>query len=231
MTDSTLLGRPCCAGTGKFLVRLAGFLFLAATFAVLSNMGHIHTALHNIEIARSWILKHGLLETSLVFFAINTLLCAFGCPRLWTSVFAGAVFGGAVGFLVSLPSSILGTCLTFAVGRLLGAGRILPHINAKWKGSVSLPTPPDFLKTVLIRQLPIPGIILTLLLSASGISSGVFVAGSTLGFIPGAALACFLGDTATTQKTQSELALAAVIILIGVGIIALLRRNSRMKAH
>ena len=231
MTDSTLLGRPCCAGTRKFLARIAGLLCLAATFAVLSNMGHIHTALHNIDIARSWILRHGLLETTLIFFAVNSLLCAFGCPRLWTSVFAGAVFGGEIGFLVSLPSSVLGTCLTFAIGRLLGAGRILPHINAKWKGSVSLPTPPDFLKTVLIRQLPIPGIILTLLLSASTISSGIFVAGSIVGFIPGAALACFLGDTATTQKTQSELALAAVIILIGVGLIALLRRKSRMKAR
>ena len=78
MTDCTLFGRPCCVDAKKFLARLAGLLCLAATFAVLSNMGHIHTALHNLDLARTWILQHGLFEAALVLFVVNTLLCAFG---------------------------------------------------------------------------------------------------------------------------------------------------------
>ena len=93
---------------------------LGGTVEVLYHAGTIHAWLRNVDAARDWILQHGFWPSVLAFFAANLLLCAAGFPRLWTSVFAGAVFGGTLGLGLSLPSSVLGTCLTFFGARGIG---------------------------------------------------------------------------------------------------------------
>ena len=229
MTSDAQDGERPSGSSRKFVIRLATWLFVLAFFGVLYNMGHIHALLDNIDQARAWILDHGVWETSLLFFAANTLLCAFGCPRLWTCVFAGVVFGGPLGFGISLPSSILGACMTFGFARLVGSRDLTSAISAKWKGSIPLTASPDLLQTILIRQLPVPGIATTLLFAASNIAVPVFIVGSALGFIPGAAIACFLGDTATGSHTQSSIAIASAIMLAALIAITLLRRSCRTK--
>jgi uncharacterized membrane protein YdjX (TVP38/TMEM64 family) len=208
----------------RMMVGLATLVFLSATIEVLYHMGTIHAWLRNVDAVRDWILQHGLGPSALVFFGANTLLCAFGFPRLWTSVFAGVVFGGTLGLGLSLPSSVLGTCLTFAYARGIGSRRLLERLTARWEGRVAFPSTPDLLQTVLIRQLPVPGMVLTLLLSMTNISASAFVAASVLGFIPGAAIACFAGDTITTTQTHLSVALAVAIILAALLAMAYLRR-------
>ena len=227
MTADAPDDKPTGGNARKAMIRLAIWLFFLTVFFVLYNMGHIHALLNNIDQARAWILDHGVWETALLFFAANTLLCAFGCPRLWTCVFAGVVFGGPLGFGISLPSSILGASITFAFARLIGSRHLTSKITSKWKGAVRLTGSPSLLQTVLIRQLPVPGIATTLLFAASNISVPVFLVGSTLGFIPGAMLAWFLGDTARSSHTQSSIAITSAIVLASLLAITLLRRANR----
>lgn len=227
MTPDTPSEKPRPKPTRKIILRIATGLFIGAVAAVLYNLGHIQTWLQGIDVARAWMLQHGMLEAALVFFGANTVLCAFGCPRLWTSVFAGIIFGGPLGFCISLPSSLVGACLTFAFVRLSGGRQFLAGISDKWRGAVVLSASPGLLQTVLIRQLPIPGLATTVLLALSNLSAPTYLVGSAIGFIPGAALACFMGDTVTTAQTQRSLTLAAIVMLISLLIASALRKSAR----
>jgi len=224
MTASAPDDKPTGGSARKAMIRLAIWLFVLTVFLVLYNMGHIHALLHNINQARAWILQHGVFETAVVFFLANTMLCACGLPRLWTSVFAGMVFGGPLGLGLSLPSSLLGALVTFGFARRIGSRRLLSTVVSKWRRAVVLKRSPDLVQTLLIRQLPMPGIVATLLFAASDITVPVFVVGSAIGFAPGAAIACFLGDTATIAQTQRSLATASAVILLAIAVTAFLHK-------
>src|SRR5690606_13735792 len=62
------------------------------------------------------------LKSSIIFAAVGTLLVGLGMPRLWVSVAAGGVFGAVLGTTLALISSVLGSIITYLVGRsLLGS--------------------------------------------------------------------------------------------------------------
>jgi uncharacterized membrane protein YdjX (TVP38/TMEM64 family) len=211
----------------RILAGAATLVLLVGTVEVFYHAGTIHAWLRNVDAARDWILQHGFWPSALAFFAANLLLCAAGFPRLWTSVFAGAVFGGTLGLGLSLPSSVLGTCLTFSGARGIGSRRLLERLTARWRGWVDLRAAPSLLQAILIRQLPVPGMAQTLLLAMSDISAATFVIASALGFIPGAAIACYAGDTLAMAQTQQSITMAAAIILVALLAMALLRRTAR----
>ncbi|NLF85041.1 MAG: TVP38/TMEM64 family protein [Lentisphaerae bacterium] len=211
----------------RILAGAAMLALLGGTVEVLYHAGTIHAWLRNVDAARDWILQHGFWPSVLAFFAANLLLCAAGFPRLWTSVFAGAVFGGTLGLGLSLPSSVLGTCLTFFGARGIGSRRLLERLTGRWRERVELRAAPSLLQAILIRQLPVPGMALTLLLAMSDIPAATFAMSSALGFIPGAVIACYAGDTLATAQTQQSITVAAAIILVALLAMALLRRNAR----
>ena len=213
------------------LTGAATLVFLLVTVEVLFHAGKIHAWLSNVDAARAWILQHGFWPSAMVFFAVNLLLCACGFPRLWTSVFAGAVFGGTLGLELSLPSSVRGTCLTFAVARGIGSRSMLDRLTAHWRERVDLRATPNMMQAFLIRQLPVPGMALTLLLAMTDISTAAFASSSALGFIPGAAIACYAGDTLATAQTQQSMAVAAAVILAALLAMALLRTGARASAR
>ena len=207
---------------------VAVFLFCLVLMAMHAESLE-HWLLH-AEATRAWLLSHGAVQTAATFFALNTLLCAFGVPRLWTSVLAGAVFGPIPGLLLSLPSSLAGAALTFEFGRLASTASLEDAIPAKWRGWIETHATPDILQTAIIRQLPVPGAILTLLLAAGGIARRDFLIGSALGFLPGAAIGCFLGTAATTRQTPGMRVFTFVIVAVSVGSLAWLRRTHRLPA-
>ncbi len=215
-------------GSAKGWIRKAAAAVLILAFSLVAmNIRHFDQWFLSIDAARQWILLHGIAEAVIVFFGLNTLICALGFPRLWSSAFAGVVFGGPIGLAASLPSSILGTWMTFEFGRKVGAEDVLSKIATRWKNTAAPPFAPDILQTTLLRQLPVPGVILTLLFSATHISRKVFLAGSALGFIPGAVIACFLGYTATTKQTMSSLAMTSCAILLAIALLAYMQRRRR----
>ena len=202
-------------------------IFLICLVLMAMHADSLEQWLLHAEGLRTWLLRHGAIESATTFFALNTLLCAFGVPRLWTSVLAGAVFGAIPGLLLSLPSSLVGAALTFEFGRLASEAWLVDAIPDKWRTRIALHATPDILQTAFVRQLPVPGTILTLLLATGGISRSTFLIGSALGFLPGAAIACFLGTAATTRQTPEALILTLAIVAASLGSLALLRRDKR----
>ena len=205
-------------------------IFLICLVLMAMHADSLEQWLLHAEAMRNWLLSHGAIEAATTFFALNTLLCAFGVPRLWTGVLAGAVFGSLPGLLLSLPSSLAGAVLTFEFGRLASAAWLEDAISPKWKDWIETHAAPDIMQTALIRQLPVPGSILTLLLATGGISRRTFLIGSALGFLPGAVIACFLGTVATTRQTPGMRVFTFVIVAVSVGSLAWLRRTHRLPA-
>ena len=205
-------------------------LFLTALVLIMSLYADaFENWLLHAEAVRDWLHSHGAAQTATAFFVLNTLLCACGIPRLWTSALAGAIFGGLPGLLLSLPSALAGAALTYEFGRLASAAFLEDIIPAKWKGWLEIHAAPNALQVAVIRQLPVPGAILTLLLAAGGISRRAFLLGSAIGFLPGAAIAAFLGTAATTRQTPETLLLTCVIVAASLGALALLHRNNRIR--
>ncbi len=212
----------------KGWIKKATAALLVLAFALVAmNIKHFDKWFLSIDSARQWILLHGILEAAAIFFVANTFACAFGFPRLWSSAFAGVVFGGPLGLATSLPSSILGTWITFEFGRKIGAKGVLSKIATRWKNTAIPTFSPDIFQTTLLRQLPIPGVILTLLFSATHISRKVFLLGSSIGFIPGAVIACFLGYTATTKQTMASLTMTSCAILLAIAVLAYMQRKRK----
>jgi uncharacterized membrane protein YdjX (TVP38/TMEM64 family) len=205
-------------------------VFLIGLVLMAMHVDSLEHWLLQAEGLRTWLLGHGAIEAATTFFALNTLLCAFGVPRLWTSVLAGAVFGAIPGLLLSLPSSLVGAALTFEFGRLASEAWLADAIPEKWRARIALHATPDILQTAFVRQLPVPGTILTLLLATGGISRRTFLIGSGLGFLPGAVISCFLGTVATTRQTPGMRVFTFVIVAVSVGSLAWLRRNHRLPA-
>ncbi len=212
----------------KSWIKKSVALVLVFAFALIAmNIHQLDKWFLSVDSARHWILLHGIVKSAFVFFVFNTLVCALGFPRLWSCAFAGVVFGEFFGLAVSLPSSILGAWMTFEFGRKVGAKDLLGKISTRWKNTNHQSLSPDLLQTVLLRQLPIPGFVLTLLLSATPISRQIFLAGSALGFIPGAIIACFLGHTATTKQTLTSLGATSAAILLAILTVTYLQRKNR----
>ena len=205
-------------------------VMLVLAFALIAmNIHQLDKWFLSVESARQWILLHGVVKASLVFFVINTIFCAFGFPRLWSCAFAGVIFNEYLGLAVSLPSSILGAWMTFEFGRKVGAKDVLSKLATRWRNTNDPSVSPDLLQTTLLRQLPIPGFVLTLILSATPISRRIFLAGSALGFIPGAVIACFLGHTATTKQTLTSLGTASLVILLTILVVTYLKRARKLE--
>lgn len=216
----------------KGWVKKGATALLVLTFALVAmNIRHFDKWFLSIDSAREWILLHGIVKSAIIFFGLNTVLCAFGFPRLWSSAFAGVVFGGSLGLATSLPSSLLGTWMTFEFGRKIGANDVLSKIATRWKNTAIPSFAPDLFQTMLLRQLPLPGVILTLLLSATHITRKVFLVGSAIGFIPGAVIACSLGYTATTKQTMTSLAITSCAILLAITVLAYMQRKRKQSVN
>lgn len=188
--------------------------FALAIFALTHGVGPaIHELMQDVDSAQAWLLQYGVPASAAWFFAINTLLCACGFPRLWSGAFAGALFGGVLGLVLSLPSSVAGACLTFAFARGAGSRRLLEAADSKWGRRIDRVLPGGMWQAVLVRQLPVPGIAATLMLAFSSISPVRFVISSAIGFVPGAAAASFAGGVVTARSASAIAgALAAIAV-------------------
>ena len=222
MNDDARQPHPAKA---RLAARIALALLVVGLLATAARAGSLERWLLHAEGLRAWLLERGAIKAAGAFLVLNTLLCASGVPRLWTGALAGAVFGAIPGLLLALPSSLAGAAMTFEFGRRASDAWLADAIPAKWKGWIDAHATPDALQTAVIRQLPVPGAVLTLLLAAGAITRRNFLVGSAIGFLPAAAIAAFVGTAATTRQTAESLALAAAAVAASLGALVLLRRG------
>ena len=211
----------------RFFFRvLIGIVFVIGTILVLSNATHIKELLRQIDQAKEWVLDQGLLRAALTFFAANTVICTFGFPRFWTGVFAGVVFSGPLGFALSLPSSLFGAYCTFLAFRIMGSRELFEKLHEKgFRHYGLLEKEPSAIHVILIRQIPVPGLLSTAILAASKLRGGAFLCGTAIGFVPAAAIGSFLGGTVTSEHSAQSITITSIVVLVCFFMIIWMRRQ------
>jgi uncharacterized membrane protein YdjX (TVP38/TMEM64 family) len=148
----------------------------------------------------------------LVFTVSVAILVAVGLPRLFFCVVSGMAFGFWYGLLYAQLGTLLGNYLVFNLARswardwtrryLSGHGRF--HKLLQEEGMTGV---------ILMRQLPVPGLLINLSCGFLTISRRDFVIGTVLGQLPEAIPCTLIGAGLLQASFQRSLSL----ISLGVG--------------
>ena len=135
------------------------------------------------------------LEGQFIFVLVASLLVTIGFPRQVISFLAGYAFGLNLGTIIALFACGIGCTTSFFLARFFGRKWVnskFPNRLAKADQFFSANT---FATTLLIRFMPVGSNIVTnLVAGVSGARAFVFIAGSTLGYIPQTLIFALLGS-------------------------------------
>lgn len=218
---------PDASAPGVFSWRKV--LVLALVFAAAMTFMHFtHVAEYAQDVQRiKAIIRDGGAGTWMLCVLAGAVLVALGVPRLALCGVAGFLFGFVRGLLIMQVATLLAAYITFLLVRWTGAhwaarrleryriAALLLHGHSPWS-------------VFLVRQLPIHGVALNVLLGASNVSHMDFLIGSFLGFLPYALVATLVGSGIGKESrviAWLQLGVAAVIAVVAIGWVVSLRRQ------
>ncbi len=157
------------------------------------------------------------LETIAAFVAM-TLLTAVGAPRLWLCGLASLMFPPIAAFIISIASALVGNYALFAACRGRVAQRLVDWISSRRSTSgIRIPSLNVGLwDVVLLRQMPGPGALITILLARTNIVVRDFIIGSFIGFLPTTLLTVLLAGTAASYLPKD----IVIWTTVGVALVA-----------
>lgn len=126
--------------------------------------------------------------------AVGALFTAVGGPRQVIAFVFGFALGGIYGGLFSTLAALLGCVLAFYTARLTIRSSLQRRFGHRLQKFEALIIHRTWLKVLMIRLLPVGSNLLTnLLAGATHISSGGFLLGSMLGYLPQMLIFSFAG--------------------------------------
>lgn len=204
---------------------LGGGLIVAAVSPLRQYLTHVS------EI-QSRILAIGFWGAPLYVFGAAVLI-ALGFPRVALLPLSGLIFGFWMGLLWTQLATVLGYYALFVFVRWGGkefVARHFPRIQKMHRvfHEHAIPT------IVLLRQLPISGFVINLLLGLSPITHGDFLVGTALGTLPEAIPLAWLGSAAghlsRSQSTVWVAATFAFVLLVWLFFALFVRRTRAFKS-
>jgi uncharacterized membrane protein YdjX (TVP38/TMEM64 family) len=160
-------------------------------------------------------------------------LIVMGFPRLLFCPIGGAVFGWSWGLVWTQIPTLIGYYILFLFVRWGGQGYVLrrwPRLQRMHKVFHKGAIPTIF----VMRQLPISGLVINLLLGLSPIQHLDFVIGTAIGLLPEAMAMTAIGSGAVAMSKGQSAALVAVavgaMVLVWI-VFSVLVRRSKMFAH
>jgi len=156
-----------------------------------------------------------------VFFLLaTTLLVALGVPRLLFCPIGGMAFGFWAGLLWTQAATLLGYVLTFLFARWAGRDALVRHRPRLGRFALLLDRQ-NILSVVLLRQLPVSGVVTNLLLGVSSVRVPHFLIGTAAGILPEAIPFTLLGSAAVEPSAErgALITASAVLLLIPVGLL------------
>lgn len=158
-----------------------------------------------------------------------TVLIAFGFPRLVCLPVAGLAFGFWWGLLLTQLATMAGYYVTFVFVRWGGREFVEKHFARLQKVHRVFHQHAVF-TIILLRQLPISGLFINLLLGLSPITHMDFVLGTLLGTLPEAIPMAFLGSSAAhLSRAESAAWVAgalAFVVIIWLSFTWIVRRSA-----
>ena len=176
--------------------------------AVRQQFGRIHEISGYLQ-AMGW-------AAPVVYVAAMAVLVSIGVPRLLLCPIGGMAFGFWKGLLWAQLGTIAGYYATFLFVRWSGRDFVLrtwPRLSrytrfSKKNGMISV---------LLIRQLPVTGFYLNLLLGLIPLSHADFLVGSAIGLLPAAIPATLVGSGATAFSSGNGRLYTVLAIGAGLG--------------
>lgn len=186
-----------------------------------------HRAILHPDFFRSWLSQFGVWAPFLyaILYAANTvtLLPPIGV----LSLTAGLAFGPVVGFLAIMAGAMIGTSATFWIGRRLGREFVERKLKGRLESLNENLSSKGFATILFFRLVPI--VPYEMLNYASGLSKIRFrdySLASLLGFLPGAAIAAWFGDSLTQPFSwKFVLGLGGLAVLIAIPALYIKRRR------
>jgi uncharacterized membrane protein YdjX (TVP38/TMEM64 family) len=156
----------------------------------------------------------------LVFFACGALVIAMGVPRTIISILGGMVFGFLYGTLLATASAFAGSVVVIWVTRVLGHPLFHQRIGHRLKAIEGHLRNNGFVLVLILRQLPLPSMLINVLIGLSSIKTSAYVLGSIIGLLPEAAVFALFGSSVrgdfALRISLASLSLIVLIIVIKI---------------
>lgn len=211
----------------RILLRAAVLLGVVTTGMLLYRLTPLREWLEPAGRVGTWVRATGWAGV-LMFYAGTALLIFLGVPRLVFCPLAGALYGFWGGLALSLAAPTTSYFLTFLVLR----GRAEGPLNGLPPALRFLGRDPGMSGVILARLLPLPGMVITLALSLSGVGRRKYLFGTLIGLIPEAAPLVLLGAGWVDRQLGHPLHFGALaLLLFGVGWLAWRRVRHKQRTR
>ncbi|MFW6428457.1 MAG: TVP38/TMEM64 family protein [Desulfosalsimonas sp.] len=232
-TDSDSGSTEDVAAPGVYWSRAGRKLVVLAVFAVfcvlLLHFTGLKEYLRDIHYLKDQLRLLGVWGP-LVFIAASAALVALGAPRLVFCTLGGLAFGFVQGLIWSQIGTLLGSYLTFCFSRWGGRDWARAWLAKKESKKLkNLMQNPSAFSVFFLRQLPVGGFFINLLLGLTPVRTGPFLLGSLLGFLPEAVVVTLIGS-GLGKDSASRAGLQILVALVCAGIVlsvSLLRRKMK----
>ena len=211
------------SGLSRELKRLIVLLTGGAAIFALFYFTPLGMLLRDVQQIREFLRGEDL-WAELTFAGIVVALVAIGMPRLMFYGIGGVAFGFWQGLLLAQMGAIIGSFLTFFAIRHGGRDWLMARFGQHRFMKKAFRVRSSVKAVVLIRQLPLHGMMITGGLALSEVSPAVFVIGSFIGYLPQGVVATLIGSGMMDEQALAgigKLIVAASVLLLGA---ALLRR-------
>ncbi|MGW1071680.1 TVP38/TMEM64 family protein [Streptomyces sp. NPDC002537] len=165
-----------------------------------------------------------------VLFAGAYGLCtAAFVPRPILNLAAGALFGGPVGTVVAMVGTVLGSGLSFGLGRLLGQDALRPLLRGKWLTAADRQLSRHGFRSMLaIRLFPgVPFAAANYCAAVSRMGWTPFLLATGIGILPNTAAYVIAGSHASSPTSPAFLAATAFIGVTGLLAVVVAWRRGR----
>jgi uncharacterized membrane protein YdjX (TVP38/TMEM64 family) len=152
----------------------------------------------------------------ILLFSFLALATSCGLPRQIAALVAGINLGALFGAIIATLAVTLGCWITFTLSRYVLSQKITTKYPDKIKTLSNFIGEKTFLKTIVIRLLPIGSNFLTnIVAGVSNVSMQSFVGGSFVGFIPQMAIFSLAGS-GIRLGAKNELIASGVLFIIAI---------------
>jgi uncharacterized membrane protein YdjX (TVP38/TMEM64 family) len=168
------------------------------------------------------------LQAALWYVAIFTAIKFLFVPATPMAAFAGYIFGGFLGSLISIFTMTLASVAMFYFGRIMGKEAIAERLEGKFKTfkKYNQKLEQNALSTVVfLRIVPLfPLVVVNMGLGVSRVGVFDYTLGTIIGIAPGMLLLAFFGENFTDWQNPLLYVFGALYVALLVGAVIVKRR-------
>ncbi len=209
---------------------IAGVILIAVIIAAIPFMGDIQRLWHvldDVENVKRIVLSYGS-YSFLVFILIQVIqIVVFIIPGEIVQIAGGYIFGPLLAFILCMTGSIIGSLITFSIGRKLGKPFVKKIASEKTHWIINKLESSKHKKngkenhnkpaTIMFILYVIPGLPKDVLGYISGVSDLTlkeFLVISTVGRIPGVFMSCFFGNQISMKNMDVLISFVVIFAIV-----------------